>query len=240
MIILLFFLGHWYISLFFQTFFLHRYASHSMFKMNIFWERSFFFLTFLVQGSSFLQPAAYGAMHRKHHSFSDTKKDPHSPIWSKNIFTFMWETFKEYRYLSTQFLDDVSNSSDLPRWKLIETLGESMIVRILFVSFYLLLYWIYAPSAWFFLFIPFHIFMGPIHGFIVNWFGHKNGYRNHKELSDNSRNTLPVDLLMMGELYQNNHHKSPNKPNFSHRWFEFDLGYLIIHVLHTLKVIKLV
>lgn len=240
MIILLFFLTHWYLSLFFQTFFLHRYTSHSMFKMNIFWERTFFFLTFLVQGSSFLLPAAYGEMHRKHHSFSDTNKDPHSPMWSKNIFSFMWKTFKEYRNLSTQFIDDVSKSSDLPRWKLIETLGESMIVRIFFVSFYSLLYWIYAPSFWFFLLIPFHIFMGPIHGFIVNWFGHKNGYRNHKELPDNSKNTLPIDLLMMGELYQNNHHKSPNKPKFSHRWFELDLGYLIMHLLHTLKVIRLV
>ena len=135
MIILLFFLGHWYLSLFFQTFFLHRYTSHGMFKMNYFWEKTFFFLTFLVQGSSFLQPAAYGAMHRKHHSFSDTKKDPHSPVWSNNIFSFMWETFKEYRNLSTQFLIDESKSSDLPRWRFIEVLGESMIVRILFVSF---------------------------------------------------------------------------------------------------------
>ena len=198
MIILLFFLGHWYLSLFFQTFFLHRYTSHGMFKMNYFWEKTFFFLTFLVQGSSFLQPAAYGAMHRKHHSFSDTKKDPHSPVWSNNIFSFMWETFKEYRNLSTQFLIDESKSSDLPRWRFIEVLGESMIVRIFFVSLYSLFYWTYAPSAWFFLLIPFHIFMGPIHGFIVNWFGHKNGYRNHPELSDNSKNTLPVDLLMMG------------------------------------------
>jgi stearoyl-CoA desaturase (delta-9 desaturase) len=231
MIIILFFIGHWYISLFFQTFFLHRYTSHRMFKMNSFWEKTFFFLTFLVQGSSFLQPAAYGAMHRRHHSFSDTKKDPHSPVWSNNIFSFMWGTFKEYRNLSTQFINDDSKSSDLPRWKSIEILGESMIVRLLFIIFYSSFYWIYAPSAWFFILIPFHIFMGPIHGFIVNWFGHKNGYRNHPEL---------LDLLMMGELYQNNHHKSPNKPKFSHRWFELDLGYLIIQILNTLKVIRLV
>jgi len=208
--------------------------------MNYFWEKTFFFLTFLVQGSSFLQPAAYGAMHRKHHSFSDTKKDPHSPVWSNNIFSFMWETFKEYRNLSTQFLIDESKSSDLPRWRFIEVLGESMIVRIFFVSLYSLFYWTYAPSVWFFLLIPFHIFMGPIHGFIVNWFGHKNGYRNHPELSDNSKNTLPVDLLKMGELYQNNHHISPIKLKFSHRWFELDLGYLFIKALNTLKVIRLV
>ena len=30
--------------------------------------------------------------------------------------------------------------------------------------------------------------MGPIHGFIVNWFGHKTGYRNFNELKDNSKN----------------------------------------------------
>jgi len=240
MIILFFILAHWYLSLFFQTFFLHRYSSHGMFRMNNFWEKIFFFFTFLVQGSSFLQPAAYGAMHRKHHSHSDTKKDPHSPLWSKNIFSFMWATFKEYRKLSTEFLNEEVKESDLPRWKSIEILGESMIVRIIFVLFYSSIYWFYAPSSWFFLLIPLHIFMGPIHGFIVNWFGHKNGYRNHPELTDNSKNSLHIDLLMMGELYQNNHHKSPNKAKFSYRWFELDLGYLIIQLLNKLRIIRLV
>ena len=37
--ILLFLLCHWYLSLFFQTFFLHRYASHKMFKMHPFLEK---------------------------------------------------------------------------------------------------------------------------------------------------------------------------------------------------------
>ena len=81
--------------------------------------------------------------------------------------------------------------------------------------------------------------MGPIHGFIVNYFGHLVGYRNFKELKDNSKNTLPVDLLMMGELYQNNHHKTPNNRNFSHRWFEIDLGCLFASLLQKLNVIQL-
>ena len=55
---------HWYLSLFFQTIFLHRYASHNMFKMTPFVEKVFYFLTFLFQGSSFLHPAAYGVMHK--------------------------------------------------------------------------------------------------------------------------------------------------------------------------------
>jgi hypothetical protein len=32
--IFMFFLAHWYISVFFQSFFLHRYAAHLMFAMR--------------------------------------------------------------------------------------------------------------------------------------------------------------------------------------------------------------
>ena len=86
------FIIHWYISLFSQTFFLHRYSAHKMFVMNKFWEKFFYFLTYLSQGSSFLSPRAYAILHRMHHAFSDTKKDPHSPMFSSNVFTMMWKT----------------------------------------------------------------------------------------------------------------------------------------------------
>ena len=56
-------------------------------------------------------------------------------------------------------------------------------------------------------------------------------------LKDNSKNTLPIDFLMMGELYQNNHHRRPNNMNFAVRWFEIDLGYLATSFLKKLKVI---
>ena len=65
MAILLFFVLHWYLSLFVQTFFLHRYAAHRMFTMSPFWERAFHVFTWLAQGSSYLNPAVYGMMHRK-------------------------------------------------------------------------------------------------------------------------------------------------------------------------------
>ncbi|CAA9301254.1 MAG: Fatty acid desaturase; Delta-9 fatty acid desaturase, partial [uncultured Cytophagales bacterium] len=35
--IIAFFIAHWYLSLFCQTFFLHRYSAHKMFTMNKFW-----------------------------------------------------------------------------------------------------------------------------------------------------------------------------------------------------------
>ena len=41
--ILIIFILHWYLSLFVQTFFLHRYASHQMFKMHPVTEKYFYF-----------------------------------------------------------------------------------------------------------------------------------------------------------------------------------------------------
>ncbi len=86
MIILVFFVLHWQISVFFQTFFLHRYGAHRQFTMSKGWERTFHFLTWLTQGPSYLTPRAYAILHRMHHAYSDTEKDPHSPIVIPNPF----------------------------------------------------------------------------------------------------------------------------------------------------------
>ena len=129
MIILFFFFAHWYLSLFFQTFFLHRYTSHKMFKMTPFWEKTFFLLTFIFQGSSFLHPAAYGVMHRKHHSHADTPEDPHSPVHLTNIISFNLSTVNEYRKLVNEFMSGERKSDDVPRWYLLEKIGESVITR---------------------------------------------------------------------------------------------------------------
>ncbi|MAR15285.1 MAG: hypothetical protein CMG21_02385 [Candidatus Marinimicrobia bacterium] len=234
------FITHWYLSLFLQTFFLHRYASHQMFKMNSVTEKIFFILTWFTQGSSFLHPAAYALMHRKHHKHSDTEKDPHSPTSFNSWIKFMYKTANEYNVFTQKVDKGDYKDKTLPRWELIEKIGDSYISRVSFGVFYFLLYLYFAPSYWLFLLIPIHILMGPIHGFIVNWFGHKHGYRNFKKLYDNSKNTLFIDFLMLGELYQNNHHRFPKKSNFAFRWFEFDFGFFIIKILDKLKVINLI
>ena len=89
-IILLFFVAHWYLSLFFQTFFLHRYAAHKAFTMNRFTEKVFFVLTWIFQGANYLSPFGYGVMHRMHHAFADTENDHHSPKYDETIWYMMW------------------------------------------------------------------------------------------------------------------------------------------------------
>ncbi len=236
MSILIFFILHWYLSLSMQTIFLHRYSSHKMFKLNQFWEKVFFFFTFIFQGSSFLNPRAYAIMHLNHHKHSDTINDPHSPKYSKNIFSFIYKTFDNYSKILNK--EKYNYNLDLPKWDFIEKIGDLWFTRIFFSFLYLLFYINYASSIWFYLLIPIHIFMGPIHGTIVNWFGHKIGYRNYKELKDSSKNTLIFDLFMMGELYQNNHHNNSTKINFASKWYEIDLGFLIIMILKKIKIVN--
>ena len=239
MIILIFFLCHWFLSLFFQTFFLHRYSSHKMFKMSSFWEKFFYMSTFLSQGSSFLNPRAYAIMHRMHHAYSDTEKDPHSPHFFKDVIGMMMQTKNIYLdYVRFKIEPEPAFRDNYPTWPLIDRIGDLWITRSLFIIFYITFYIQFAEYWWMFLLLPIHFLMGPIHGAVVNWCGHKYGYSNYDN-DDHSKNTLPLDFLMLGELFQNNHHKKPNNVNFALKWYEFDPSYPIIKLMHHLHIIRL-
>ena len=239
MYILLFFIGHWFLSLFCQTFFLHRYASHKVFSMNKFWERFFYILTFLFQGSSFLNPFAYATMHRDHHSFSDTEKDPHSPHFFTDVFKMTWATVLTFRdHVKRSQNPELKSAGSFPQWNLLDRIGSSILSRLLFGAAYTCFYISFATSWWMFLLLPIHFLMGPLHGAIVNWCGHKYGYSNFDN-DDHSKNTSPFGFLMLGELFQNNHHRFPNSANFAKKWFEFDPVYPVLKFMHLTKIIRL-
>ena len=239
MTVLIFFIVLWYVSLFFQTFLNHRYAAHSQFTMSPFWEKVFFVGNWLANGSSYLSPRAYGILHRMHHAFADTEKDPHSPSYSKNLFSMMWDTRTVYSdvYYNRIPLEE-RFTKGVPEWNAFDRFAESMITRVLFGAAYTAFFVVFATAWWQFLLLPLVYVIGPLHGAIINWFAHKIGYRNF-ETKDTSRNILPVDILMMGEGYHNNHHKHASRANFGHRWFEIDPVYLIMRVFHFLGIIQL-
>ncbi len=239
MYILTFFLAHWFLSLFCQTFFLHRYASHKMFSMNPFWERFFYFFTFIAQGSSFLNPRAYAILHRMHHAHSDTEKDPHSPHFFKDVWQMTMHTKDIYlNYAKFNIEPEKPFRGDYPEWKVLDKVSDLWLVRILFCVLYIMFYIKFATMWWMFLLLPIHFFMGPVHGAIVNWCGHKYGYSNFNN-DDQSKNSIPLDFLLMGELLQNNHHKSANDPNFAKRWFELDPTYPFMRLLNLVGIIKM-
>jgi stearoyl-CoA desaturase (delta-9 desaturase) len=238
MIIIITFILHWYLSLFLQTFFHHRYGAHKMFTMNAFWEKFFHFLAYLLQGSSYLTPRAYGILHRMHHAYSDTEKDPHSPHFYRNAFSMMWTTRKTYNdIVDNKLVCEERFTKDLPEWKALDNFGETAISRIGWALLYIAFYVIFADHWWMYLLLPIHFLMSPVHGAIVNWFGHKAGYSNFDN-NDQSKNTLVFDFLMLGELFQNNHHKHSQNVNFASRWFEIDPAYPFIKILSWLKIIR--
>ena len=240
-IVLLFFVAHWYLSLFFQTFFLHRYASHRAFKMSKTTEKIFFILTWIFQGSNYLSPFGYGVMHRMHHAFADTENDPHSPKYDETIWNMMWKTKTIYGDIANgKFIADTRFSDGVPRWESFDKFARSWPSRIFWGLLYVAVYWNFATTWWLWLLLPIHFLMSPIHGAIINWFAHKYGYRNF-EVGDTSRNFLPFDFLMMGESYHNNHHKHGSRPNFGGiRWHEIDPTYQVIKLLNFLGVIEVI
>ncbi len=239
MAIFIFFTTHWYLSLFVQTFFLHRYAAHKMFTMGPRAEKFFYWLTYVFQGSSFLSPYAYGVMHRLHHAHADTEEDPHSPSFSKNLFDMMWKTKNFYQSIVNKADSiDFKFKKNVPHWDFMEKMADTWMSRVGWGLAYTSFYFVFAHSYWVFILLPFHFVMGPIHGVIINWFAHKYGYRNY-DVDDTARNLLPIDILMMGESYHNNHHKFGGRANFGIKWHEFDPTYPIILLLDKLNVIQL-
>jgi len=237
--IVIFFIAHWYLSLFFQTFFLHRYAAHKAFTMSKTTEKVFYILTWIFQGSNYLSPFGYGVMHRMHHAFADTPKDPHSPKYDESIFKMMWKTKTIYGGFSTKRVKPEPRFSEgVPDWNAFDRIARSWPSRLMWGALYFLFYWYFATAWWMWIFLPIQFIMSPIHGAIINWFAHKYGYRNY-EVGDTSRNFLPVDFLMMGESYHNNHHKNGSRANFGVRWHEIDPTYWVIRFLDKVGIITL-
>lgn len=234
------FVGHWLVSVLFQSLFQHRYAAHRMYTMGPRTERVLHLLTYLVQGTSYLSPRGYAILHREHHAFSDTDRDPHSPHNFKDAVRMMLFTKTRYDdYAYERRLPEARFLGGYPEWKFVDkTLGQSWFMRIAWGVVYTGVYFVFATSPWQFLLLPIHFVMGPVHGAIVNWCGHKYGYQNFDN-GDKSRNTLPVDVLTMGELFQNNHHKYGMSPNFAARRWEIDPTWQVMRVLAKLKIIEI-
>jgi stearoyl-CoA desaturase (delta-9 desaturase) len=70
---------------------------------------------------------------------------------------------------------------------------------------------------------------------VINGIGHWWGYRNG-DTQDQSRNIVPIGILIGGEELHNNHHLDPANPRLSRRWFEFDIGWMYIRLLQSLRL----
>lgn len=213
-IFIIFFVLHWYGSIATHSILLHRYVTHKQFEISKHNLKVLHFLYWIFNGACYLSPLGYAIMHTLHHRLADTEKDPHSPRYYSNPITFMLHTWKEYNDANNGKMDTIlemytgKKSHTFTMWHELDFIAQLRFSRILWILLYAYLYYLIFPSWVVFLFAPFFLitcFMGPLHGFIVNWFAHKSGYRNFNT-DDDSRNVLRHDWLLLGELLHNNHH----------------------------------
>lgn len=240
MVILIYFIVQWYLCIFIHSFFLHRYASHKQFTMSRGWEKFFYVLTWLFMGSNYLSAYGYGVMHRMHHAFADSEKDPHSPKYSPNFFKMMWDTRLIYNDINYKRADvEDKFKSGAVQWEAFEKFADTWPNRLFWSFLTIGIYFAFASHWALWLLLPIHLVMAPTQGVLVNWFSHKIGYRNFK-VKDTSTNSLPFDFLLLGENYHNNHHKFGGRANFGGvRWHEIDITYLIIKLFDKIGIVQL-
>ena len=156
-----------------------------------------------------------------------------------NVFAMMWATKERYAaHFERRSSPETRFLGNYPEWPTLERIGSSWAARLAWGAGWTVLYLWLATAWWQFLLLPIHWLMGPVHGAIVNWAGHKYGYRNFDN-GDQSRNTLPFDFLTMGELFQNNHHKWGASPDFAARWFEVDPGWQVLRLLAAARIVTI-
>jgi len=173
-----------------------------------------------------------------HHKYSDTPEDPHSPIFFQDVFGLMRRTAKIYQDIlkKNKYVDQFAQN--YPRWKLLDHIWQTRYSRVWRWLVYIAIYVLLGAQWWMFFLLPIHFLMSPVHGAIVNRAGHMVGYVNHKDTWDHSKNTLPIDILTVGELFQNNHHKDGSNPKFANKRREVDPTYLVIKVFAALRIIR--
>jgi stearoyl-CoA desaturase (delta-9 desaturase) len=152
----------------------------------------------------------------------------------------MWKTKTIYSDIANRkLIPEKRFTEGVPQWEAFDKFARSWPSRLFWAGIYIAMYAQFATAWWLWLLLPIQFLMSPIHGAIINWFAHKYGYRNF-EVGDTSKNFLPVDFLMMGESYHNNHHKYGSRPNFGGiRWHEIDPTYQVIKLLDKLKIIRI-
>ncbi|NRA63898.1 MAG: acyl-CoA desaturase [Pseudobacteriovorax sp.] len=231
------FIGAYLLNICYISVFYHRGLTHQALTLSPKAKRFVVATGAWVTG---LDPKGWCTMHRLHHRYSDTPKDPHSPV-HKGFFMIAYEQLQSYKrvlkglikndktYTSVagDFDFDVSWMNKKNYWYLPYLLHLAISAVLVF-----------AFDAWllgaaYYLGIMSH----PIQGWMVNSMGHALGYRNFNT-TDNSKNNSIVAWLVAGEGYQNNHHRYPRAVKFSMRWWEVDWGYAMCWVLAGVGVVS--
>lgn len=204
----------------------HRLLSHRSFQVPKWLEYAIATLGALaIQGG----PIFWVGGHRQHHAFTeDVDKDPYSArrgFWWSHFLWLIYPqegTFNQSRY--------GKYAPDLVRQGFYRWLNRYFLLLQLPLALVL-----YALGGW--SFVIYGIFVRSVLLWHATWFvnsaTHAWGYRNF-HCKDDSRNLWWVSLVTYGEGWHNNHHAHPRAAQTGWRWWEIDVTWWTILLMHRL------
>jgi stearoyl-CoA desaturase (delta-9 desaturase) len=209
----------------------HRYFSHRSYKTSRFFQ---FCLAFL--GGAAAQKGAlwWAAHHRHHHKHSDTPTDIHSAKLEGFYWSHVgWVLSKEYEEYDSNVVRDLNKFPELV-W-LDKYIFIPPVAAALF-CFIVGHFWL--GNAWMGLVVGFFISTVILYHttFSINSLCHMFGSRRY-ETGEESKNSLWLAILTMGEGWHNNHHHYPLSCRQGFFWWELDITYYILLGLEKLGLV---
>ncbi len=216
----------------------HRYFSHRSYQTS----RPFqFFLGWLGASSAQKGPLWWASHHRHHHKHSDTEEDLHSPgingIWWAHVG---WVLSADYLEYNKDLIKDFLKFPEI-RWLDRNHFVPPLVLIALIVGlgYYLQAYHPGLGTT------PAQLFVWGFcvsttllyHGtFVINSFTHLWGRRRFKT-TDDSRNSLLLALITLGEGWHNNHHRYPGSERQGMYWWEIDVAHYVLVVLSWFGIV---
>jgi len=216
----------------------HRYFSHRSYKTS----RVFQFILGVIGSSSAQKgPLWWASHHRHHHQYSDKPEDIHSAhmngIWWSHVGWVLSTRFLEARLELIKDFLKYPEIIFLEKYNLVPPIALAV-----GLYFFGALCGHYAPGLhttgmqmliWGFFVSTTFLYHGT---FLVNSFTHLVGKRRFKT-DDESRNSLVIALVTMGEGWHNNHHRYPGSERQGFYWWEIDMSHYILKTLSWLGIV---
>lgn len=225
--------------MFFVTAGYHRYFAHRTFKTSRPFQA---LLAFLAETSAQKGILWWSANHRLHHKYSDTPSDPHSMkqfgFWYSHVGWIMVPDYEPTRQNLVKDLAKYPELCWLNRYYLIPPFMLAISVMALgglvnggSVSAMFTHGW---STLWIGFFLSTVILYHAT--FSINSLMHRFG-RPRYITDDNSKNSLWLALISLGEGWHNNHHYYQRATRQGFFWWEIDLTFYMLKLLAAVGLV---
>jgi stearoyl-CoA desaturase (delta-9 desaturase) len=210
----------------------HRYFSHRSYKTSRFFQ---FVLAWIGASAAQQGPLWWAAHHRHHHKYSDTERDVHSPVtqgfWWSHVGWVLSPNFHETNY---KLVPDLCKYRELRFINKFYLLPPIILAVFTWILGTLLERYFsglgtsgFQMLVWGFIISTVVLYHGT---FTVNSLAHLMGRRRF-ETGDDSRNSVFVAIITLGEGWHNNHHYFPASERQGFYWWELDISHYVLRVL---------